>query len=413
MNEKTIKECGQHIVAPVLMDFTMWVLERARDMGISTLYFLARDGYPLYHIARRACEKYGIALDCRYLYCSRKALHLPAYQFHYGEACDHIFTENTHCTVKSILSRINITDEQMALVLKELQIKQGHIEKKLKVSDIAKLKEKALNSAVFREMVMENSREAYEMTIGYLRQEGLFQQEQVALVDSGWSGTSQRAIQRLLSESGFQGCVRGFYFGMYADPTEGDGISAEAWYFTKRRKLWNKVLFSPNLFECMLSAPDSMTIGYRYMDGAYVPVKKDMPPAEQNRIKEEHTNAILEGCETYKKNPVASLMARVRFQRLMTFPNEKEARGYGMFQFSDDIAGESNVPLCGGKDTSCIEDYTVLRYLKNRLLGQRGSGKPYWIYGAVSLVPNRLKRMWLRLNAITLQMGVWIKDTLG
>ena len=60
--------------APVLLCFVMWALGEARAAGIRRLYFLARDGYPMYLAARKLCAAWGVPIECRYLYVSRYAV---------------------------------------------------------------------------------------------------------------------------------------------------------------------------------------------------------------------------------------------------------------------------------------------------------------------------------------------------
>ena len=69
---ETELECVTNCVtAPVMVSYVWWVLIEAQKRKIDTLYFLARDGYTLYEVAKLFCEKFGIDIDCKYLYCSR------------------------------------------------------------------------------------------------------------------------------------------------------------------------------------------------------------------------------------------------------------------------------------------------------------------------------------------------------
>jgi predicted HAD superfamily hydrolase len=46
-------------------------------MGITRIYFLARDGELLVEIAKLIIEHYSLKIEARYLYVSRQSLHLP------------------------------------------------------------------------------------------------------------------------------------------------------------------------------------------------------------------------------------------------------------------------------------------------------------------------------------------------
>ena len=66
-------------LAPVILEFTEWVLKKAQKEGKERLYFLARDAYPVFLTAEKLCAARGIKLDCRYLRVSRFALRTAEY----------------------------------------------------------------------------------------------------------------------------------------------------------------------------------------------------------------------------------------------------------------------------------------------------------------------------------------------
>lgn len=70
----SLYEVSREHTAPVLLDYVQWVLKEAQARNITTLYFLARDGFVLREIAERVCMKDRIPIHCRYLYCSRASL---------------------------------------------------------------------------------------------------------------------------------------------------------------------------------------------------------------------------------------------------------------------------------------------------------------------------------------------------
>ncbi len=412
MDERTLCCCSQSILAPILMDFSLWLLGEAQKRGISTLYFLSRDGYALYRVAQYAGERFRYPIECRYLYCSRRSLHLPVYQFDEAGAFDHLFVESKRCTLSAILQRGGMTEEQTAAILEELQFDRNRIEKRLLTSEIVDLKAKAEKSDAFRAALLENSQAACQTTMAYLQQEGLLDRPTIALVDSGWSGTSQRAMEQLLTAQGYGGRVVGFYFGLYRDAPDGRA-SMDAWYFTEQRSFWNKVLFSPSLFECMVSAADGMTMGYACENGVCIPVKKNKLPEDQQRAKEKQLEAILDGCKCWKPHRWGALRARGRFRRLMAFPSKKEVDCYGVFLFSDDSAGASLVPLCGKEDVAAAKAFTWRNEWQCRLKGKCNLHNLYWVYGAVSLLPGGWERLWHRLNAITLEAYHWHQKKRG
>ena len=76
---RDMRKYGKEVSGPIVYAFTEWVLERAVKLGIHRLWFLARDGYLPYLIARKICTSRGLRVECKYLYCSRKSLRSASY----------------------------------------------------------------------------------------------------------------------------------------------------------------------------------------------------------------------------------------------------------------------------------------------------------------------------------------------
>ena len=76
-DRKSINELTSQFVAPFVMGFATWVLQRAWENGVRRLYFVARDCQLVWKVARELSPQFG-GIDCRYLYVSRQALCLPS-----------------------------------------------------------------------------------------------------------------------------------------------------------------------------------------------------------------------------------------------------------------------------------------------------------------------------------------------
>ena len=93
------------VLAPVLADFVLWLLRHALADGIRRLYFLARDGYFMYHASRFLCEKFELPIECRYLSCSRFSLRVPMFHLDRQAALDYICRGGIDVTIERILTR--------------------------------------------------------------------------------------------------------------------------------------------------------------------------------------------------------------------------------------------------------------------------------------------------------------------
>ncbi len=222
---------------PTLCGFVAWVLKLSVQKGINRLYFLARDGYLMHQIAIELTKLYNLDIDCRYLYCSRNAWRIPSYHIiSYDEACSLIFSGGYKISPEILLNRVNFDEKEQKNIYSEI----GY---SIEDKDIILSKDKAnefanavMNSTAFKKILNEKSITEYESTIGYLRQSGMFDGTDFALVDTGWTVSMQRTLKQLLHNEGYNKKVIGYYFGMYDQPTDTTGLE----YYTYK-KLFNNI----------------------------------------------------------------------------------------------------------------------------------------------------------------------------
>ena len=94
--------------APALVRYVAWVLEEAVRDGYKRLYFLARDAYPMYLVARKLTEKLNVPVEICYLRVSRYSLRIPEYHL-LGEQClDRIFLSGIDVSLYQILKRAGL-----------------------------------------------------------------------------------------------------------------------------------------------------------------------------------------------------------------------------------------------------------------------------------------------------------------
>lgn len=330
------------IYMPVLIEFVTWVLKEALRSGKKRLYFLARDGYQMYLAAQKISKTLGWDIECRYLHVSRFAMRVPEYHLMGADCVDHICVGGIDVTVGRIMKRAGLEEVDASEYL------PGYSrERILNYNEVMEIKEILRANEQFHARVYEISRQAYEPAIGYLRQEGLFDEVPYAFVDSGWVGTLQRTIARLVEKPE----VEGYYFGLYETPSYMRPEQYHGYYFTPKSHISRKVNFSNCLFEAIFTASEGMTIGYEETDGRYVPVKDFVsnPNAEtvtRNCVSlEKYMEVYLhlmqgdEPSENIEKHTYAESTRLV--QRLlgeaMGNPTDWEVEWFGNLLFSDDV----------------------------------------------------------------------------
>ena len=389
------KMVSLYVMAPTMLSYVSWVLDEAMKKGTKRLYFLARDGYSMYSVARIICEKLNLPIECRYLHCSRFAWRSA--EFHLmGEKClDYVCLGGIDVTLRKVMHRAGLDECETIRAVEELRervMKDNALLQKTDADIFTKLFEELTDTErmdtpmsyrqvkelrpvlaqceYFMERMKTHAAQAYPNVCGYLTQEGFLDGTPWALVDSGWTGSMQKSLMHILKSMGYEGGSAGYYFGMYEMPAgEEETMSASeyyTWYFAPHDQIRRKVYFANSLFECIFSSPEGMTVAYKRsgtpefgesemedpksinQKDKYIPVleKEESPNAEQivksTQYLETYTEQIIH------KNSIANLgemryNGKVVFSLLRIFmghPTLEEAEEYGKYVFCDDVIGE-------------------------------------------------------------------------
>ena len=320
----------QDVFAPLIVSFTVWVLREAEARGIKRLYFLSRDGYLPYRTAGKLAESYKVDIECRYLYCSRYSLRVPMYSENVGEALDHVTRGGIDVTFRKILMRSGFRAEDM--VKMQAEFPDIDPDQVIPYSELSRVRRRLAENRTYTDLLIARSRASWDPLRAYFAQEGLLEEAGIreeekgranrtraedscrecgnsdhihskrdiplrtGIVDSGWTGTTQKSIDEIRRRCGVETPVEGFYFGLFEIPKGTDPGTYHSFYFGPKTKLFNKVLFSNSLFEAIVRANHGTASGYR-----------TVKTAEKG---DEETHSISEPVlEPFRKNDIAKKLA--------------------------------------------------------------------------------------------------------
>ena len=412
----------QEIFAPLMTAFTVWVLKEAEARGIKRLYFLSRDGYLPYRTAIRLVKSCEFDIECRYLYCSRYSLRVPMYSENVDEALSHVTRGGIDVTFRKILMRSGFRAEDIPKM--QAAFPDLALDEVIPYSGLKKVRARLAGSGAYKDLLKQRSEEAWEPLCAYFRQEGLLEgigtcdrskeksdsvsahsgsvgksdragtcdgnAEKIGIVDSGWTGTTQKSIAEIRRRCGINDPVEGFYFGLFEIPKGSDPERYHSFYFGPKTKLFNKVFFSNSLFEALVRADHGTVSGYRKVktSGKDGEVRYSMEPIlEPCRM-----NGIVEKLDQYickymneitdREHPGARkipaefdgiLMPELtgRLKKFMWNPDPDEAEYFGSLPFSDDLLDETErevAPVFPGR-------YLKENHFVNRLLTSLGIRK--------------------------------------
>lgn len=355
-------------IAPALLAFVNWVIEEALKREMTRIYFLSRDGYQMYVLAERVIRERGLSLQCCYLKASRFSMRVPGYHLDMEAAIDSICVGGIDVNLRKILRRGGLTEKECDLVVDELGLRDSQYDI-LNYHQVIELKDKVRKSKLLREYMKKRSMLAYENAIGYLEQEGLCQDDNYAIVDSGWIGTLQLSIEKLVQRVNPDIKIHGFYFGMYEIPKEGNSDYFHAYYFSGTKGIGRKSKFSNSLFETIVSCTDGTVNGYIRNAAGYHPVenKEDNPNKEQmqRNIDALRCFAASISSDMYGTPSITKLetIAEKNLSLFMSNPCQLEVECYGFNYFSDDVIDGNYKEVAGNLSLKQIQNQHLLRKL--------------------------------------------------
>jgi FMN phosphatase YigB (HAD superfamily) len=209
------RDFASSFLGPFLLTFASWVLSRAEQDGITRLYFVSRDCYLLMKVASVLSPLFG-GIECRYLYISRQSLFLPTLSL-IGPGGSPWLTPGLETVnmVRRLLSMLEC-EESTALGSSgsggELPAEKVLETEADWVQFRALLGHGGFNDGL--PASVESRRRAAQ---AYLRSCGMSEPVPWALVDLGWTLSSQVAIRQLLGLHDWQAVVRGYYLGLRHD----------------------------------------------------------------------------------------------------------------------------------------------------------------------------------------------------
>lgn len=310
-NEDLWFQLGRTTGGVVLISFVNWLAERVRKNKIEKLYFCARDGYLVQKAWIAAGFDKKIPINISYLNVSRAVLNIAS-----GIAessSDSIsqdllrFLSSTagKTTVKDALKRADLLEVNE--LVKEVSKSFGSLDKKLNYPEQTNLFEKILQDN--SQIIYKKLYEKYDVCIKYLKQEGLLEKSNVAIVDMGWHGTMQKSINILIKSGGGLSSIHGFYYGLWGGAIGNRYATGpmESCFANEFQKPQDVIGLQQGvaLLEQLHSAPHGSTVGYEFdSDRKIIPIykKNEMELNQHSEITSFFQNGALKTVENFYLN---------------------------------------------------------------------------------------------------------------
>lgn len=352
-----------------------------------------------YLIACKMAEKEQLPIVCRYLEGSRYAWRMAEFALPETDPIEKICIGGIHVTLRKILMRGGLTEQEAENIAKALK-KERELDKRLSYEETQKLKPLLASCTELRQRIRKHAEAAYDATVRYFAQEGLYVPEPFGIVDSGWTGSLQQTLSGLLKsgrkcflkDSATAVEVQGFYFGLYELPAGVNPKNYHTYYFSPYQDIAKKVRFSNCLFEAICSAQEGMTLGYKEENGSITAVYETArnPNAKCIAKNEMLLEKILNLPDVIERFSLSKQEVRKRLERLMSSPTRQEAMYFGGYLFSDDVFSSSLQTVAARLSQSEIRNlHYIQRFLIMKGFIKTDFKDSAWPEGSVALAGDK------------------------
>lgn len=255
-------DLGASVVAPMVYQYVLWVVNEATKRKIDKLYFVLRDGYILKQVADIIIEQKKLGIRTDYIFGSRVAWRFPGITIEklrnlsLWEKSNWIFRDPAVAYVP--LERLGFSKIQVD----ELFGSEFGKKELYSFAEFKDLISECLKNDLFYKQLEINISEARQSVDLYIRQTISFD-ESFALVDTNSTGKTQADLNQMLLQihPGFDG-LRFFYHTYLADT---DPDKEKAFVFINSKEADRRFP------EAFFRAPYNQCYGYYITEGKAVP----------------------------------------------------------------------------------------------------------------------------------------------
>jgi predicted HAD superfamily hydrolase len=349
------EDFGYSAAGPLYAGFTEWLIEQATKRDLQAIYFLARDGYAI----KRLFEMFrppGLAdIETHYLYASRRALNFASIRSLDDAALKFLTQSYGLNTIGAFLQRIGLEPQAFADDIRRVGFKD--VGQRVRTSTDFERLEQLLKS--LSDPILQRARSENAVMRDYLVKSGLADDRRIALVDIGWQGSQQQAIQAFLRENGCQVRPTGLYLGTFwfASNLYGLELPNHAYLFNRGqpREYEGLVLSCVEIFELLFSSPEGSLVRMeRRSSGEFAPIRQpvDAEDASRNEIVQRLQAGAMQFAADYfalkqafPDLTIDSELALTQVRRVLRHPTPLEARSLGDIAHTKDFGESTRGPI--------------------------------------------------------------------
>ena len=266
--------CGATVAGPLVFSYARWVLWRARKLGLTHLFFLARDAYLPFQAVERIIDEEQSDLKVVYLYGSRPTYYALEVE-ELGErewAALTSFAGSGYESLANLSRVLMVKPETLVEVAQAAGVDGNDPERALPGGELEALKRALLDTPELNEKCVGEIREYQDWMRELLGDAGVDENARVGLVDTGWTTRSHAPLYRFVESLGSKQ-VHLLYLGLAGGQCAVPSDRVETFLFNQHTRTgwWLPEFDYARPLESLLMAPHGRTEGFLLEDGRVKP----------------------------------------------------------------------------------------------------------------------------------------------
>lgn len=398
----TQAELACQVAAPVLAAFVLWVLRRAKHLGLRRLLFVSRDGQVMLRIARPIAAKLGMTIEMDYLYAGRQVVNLGGLHQVDAAAIEWITESAANISTEELLKRVDLNSQDLASLIQAYGLNNPDMKGRTRIEAIRRF----LMDPQVTALILASAQRRRSLLKDYYSHCGLMSGESVGIVDIGWKGRVFKAIAEIIGSEA-AALHTSFYFGLFRRPDPAPAGRMEAFIFDTwpERNLGaaRDLPIIANLMEIFCQADHGQVMSVEPDVGGYQPILRNQENycgahwdvSLQQKLLEDFARELpVEFVGAIDSDLRA--MCHNLLDLLLNRPTRGEAVLLGSFPYNDDQNGAVMHPLVVG--------YRIRDLRRAFVSGEWPElSTPWWLAGARRLTHPLL----LRGIYVAVLLGSW------
>ena len=397
---------GSEILGPAFSCFTLGIIEKNLEIKPDRIFFLARDGYMFFHLAKswfKAMPSTEYSNNLKYIYVSRKVVASAsvACGLTLEQAKVPLYNPKQK-GLRTILNAFGLEDDEI-YELKALDMGFTSLTEPIYDFNDPRLV-KYLEDEEVQKLIIKSGKQSLSLFEQYFEQIGFFESKKVAIVDIGWNGTIQKFLIDCFGNRQDFPELYGWYFAfvgnMHGQIKNAFGFMSEG---NSRATFDSAPEEFEEIFEQAAKSNEPTTVSFRKKDGKVFPILKDNKCLE--RIKEIRSDyfvaSIQKGIHLHMKHFIQAYKltgysfeelkpyVSCLIERCIVYPNNKEVKSIANITHSEDFGQNDLLDLSG----KYFGFFQLLRF-SNTLKKLKKNANRYSVFGPI---PSILRGFILRI----------------